>query len=127
MIRRTSDGFFVMSYKANYEYDGEEVEIHLDDKDEFEEQLKERIAIEEDKDIEDVELPDITYEEVELTEEQQARFDEIKEVEGISLDEVRDYTKDGTTSDSIAFKTFIQEKDLDDLWESHLKEAGVIE
>ena len=121
MIKRTSDGFFVMNYKASYELDGEQQETYLDNKEEFEEMLKEEISMKQDKEPEEVELPAISYEDVELDSEQQERFNEIKEVNGISLDEVRAYTINGTESDSIAFKTYLLEKDNADIWYELMK------
>lgn len=92
MIYQNNDQFLVFPYKAKY---GQKEQFVVD-KERFEEDLLFILKI----DDENAVLPDISYENISLTPEQASRYEEIKNIKGLQLDEVRDYVVDGTLVNS---------------------------
>lgn len=90
MIKQTNDKFEPILFIAKYN----EETVYIDDKKEFEEILEEELG----------ELPIIVYEDIILTEEQQARLELMNSMSDISLDEARDYIMDGIIGNSLSFK-----------------------
>lgn len=96
--------------------------FHLDDKEQFENTLKELLqqeedmkAIEEGREPVDISILPLVYEDVSLTEEQLDRFNAIKDVKDITLDDVRDYTLNNVDGDSIAFQNYKMQKRIVEL------------
>lgn len=112
MIYQTNNEFKVIPFKALVN----DEEFFILNKEEFEENLKQSLAMEQNVEINEVTLPIINYTDVLLAEDQEKRFNEIKNIQEISLDEARDYVISNKTGNSLAFKTFLLEKDNADLW-----------
>lgn len=98
MIYQNNDTFKVFPFVAEFDS-----EIHyIDDKEEFEKGLLRKIRMDKIIDgtyIEDevLNLPTITYSDFSLSDEQQARFDEITTYSTVTLDDVSDYVFNGLT------------------------------
>lgn len=106
MIYQSNEEFKIFPYKAIYDNQ----EIFITSKEQFELDLLERLqmeenhrAFEENREPNEVELPDIEYVEVTLTEEQEERFNFITKIKGLSLDEVNDYVIENIEPDNPSY------------------------
>jgi len=107
MIYQSDNKFLVIPFKAIYQ----ENEEYILNKEEFENNLLMNLMLEDPKAV----LPEIIYEDISLTIDQQKRYEEVKNIEKLTLDEVRNYVVDGTIPENPVYRVIQLENLLTDV------------